>query len=687
MSDFNNEISRELVGPSNLNVFAMHDSASRIAMANKQVGQAVVILDPDVPRFLSGVEREYAKFTHGVKMPCHGRIVKVLQKYPPSIADVKERRNPKYLVIFENREREFGGVREFDCLEIDAYHRLHQTWGHRQVEKSGWSKLAPDEYVARDTPLAGSPNVTEEGDYRFGVEANVALMSHPVGIEDGIGIREGYLDKLKTRAYGRRVVSYSDGKFPLNLYGDENTYKAFPDIGDTVRSDGLLFATRQYDEALGPLQLTPKSTRKPVKLFDDPVYAVPDAKVVDVIVYRGDVNKTQMPTGTFDQIQKYYKRSKQYYHSIIHEYRTLVQKYGQDDVEFSPRFLSMVEEAEFYCYENNRDKIEYSVKKVPVGEWYVEVIFEYEVRPTYGSKMSGLSGDKGVIVSVIPDEEMPFDDDGNMADIIMDADSTIKRMNTGRLYRQYASASARATQRRIQKMLGNNPKDKDYLEAFDYALGWYQIASPEMHKSILDVVVHKEEKIRHIKEVAKNGFYVYRPLETSEPAPEMIKKMLDHYPATYSTLNITLPDGSRDKTKLPILIGSMYMLLLDKLANTYSAVASPRFQHHGIPAKVSAMDKYSAPGRSNPLRVFGETEFRILTCVGAGPAAVDMHDQSNNPSTQREVVRSIHQAGNPMQIPEVVDRKKNPYGYARPHLYINHNLACAGVRFVTKKRS
>src|SRR5690606_18657679 len=128
-------------------------------------------------------------------------------------------------------------------------------------------------------------------------------------------------------------------------------YKGFPDIGDTVRSDGLLFATRQYNEARGPLQLTRKSVKKPIKLFDDPIYAIPGAKVVDIKVYRGDVNKTQMPTGTFDQIKRYYERTRNYYQSIINEYRRIQSQYGPE-IKLSPRLSAMVEEALFYCYEN-----------------------------------------------------------------------------------------------------------------------------------------------------------------------------------------------------------------------------------------------------------------------------------------------------------------------------------------------
>lgn len=674
---FENEISRELIGPSNINPFVMHESASRIAMSNKQTGQAVVVKNPDLPIWLTGVEREYGKYTHGTNMPANARIVRVIEKYQQQMSDTIERPNPKLVVVFEDMDKVHSGERTFDCIEIEMYHYLHQTWGHRNQPKEGFHKLVPDEYIPKGTPIVGSPNVDEAGNYKLGVEANVALFSTPEGIEDGIGIRRGYLDKLATRAYGRRIATYSGGQFPLNLYGGKNSYRGFPDIGDKVRKDGLLFATRVYDEALGPIQLTDRNTRRANKLFDSPVYAPPGATIVDVNVYRSPRAKMEMPTGTFDQLKHYHSRLTTYNQSLIQVHDMIKREYGSS-VRIAPRLSNLVESAMFYVYQGGREAIDFSVKKVPVGEWYVEVIYEYETVPIRGSKMSGLSGDKGVVTHIFEDEDAPRDANGDIVDITMDADSTVKRMNLGRLIRQYGSSSARATQLKMEKMVQDG-SDKSYLAAYALALDWYSVASPEMHDSMLAFMKTDEQKIEHAKSVVKKGFYVYRPVESREPATEMVAKMLEKHPALFAPITYRTIAGKMETTVDNILVGRMYILLLDKMATSYSAIASPRFQHHGIPAKVSAMDKYAVPGRYNPLRVFGETEYRILTSVGAGPAAVEAHDQSNNPRTQREAVQVIQQADNPMQIPELVDRKKFPLGFSRPHQFVFHNLKASGI--------
>ena len=68
--------------------------------------------------------------------------------------------------------------------------------------------------------------------------------------------------------------------------------------------------------------------------------------------------------------------------------------------------------------------------------------------------------EQGVIVKVVPSEEMLTDADGNVAEIEMDADSVIKRMNLAKLYEQYVNAAGTATTKRIKEMIVNKTLDE-----------------------------------------------------------------------------------------------------------------------------------------------------------------------------------------------------------------------------------
>lgn len=59
-----------------------------------------------------------------------------------------------------------------------------------------------------------------------------------------------------------------------------------------------------------------------------------------------------------------------------------------------------------------------------------------------GDKLTGLHGDKGVITSILPVEEMPYLEDGTPVDIILGPSSMVKRMNLGQLQETRIAAKA-----------------------------------------------------------------------------------------------------------------------------------------------------------------------------------------------------------------------------------------------------
>jgi DNA-directed RNA polymerase subunit beta len=59
-----------------------------------------------------------------------------------------------------------------------------------------------------------------------------------------------------------------------------------------------------------------------------------------------------------------------------------------------------------------------------------------------GDKLTGLHGDKGVISAILPEEEMPYTENGTPVDIILGPSSMVKRMNLGQLKETTTAAKA-----------------------------------------------------------------------------------------------------------------------------------------------------------------------------------------------------------------------------------------------------
>lgn len=269
---------------------------------------------------------------------------------------------------------------------------------------------------------------------------------------------------------------------------------------------------------------------------------------------------------------------------------------------------------------------------------------------------------------------MPVDDYGNRAEVIMDGDSAIKRMNLGRLYEQYINAASRDVSKRVVEM---KEAGQPTQAIWDYLVGYYRTVSPWMAE-LIEGPHYSSTRESHIDKVVKDGVYLWLPTNNPAESVDIVKGIRDHYAPHFT--HVTYAGGVR--TAQPVLIGSLYVILLEKTGGDWSGVASSKLQHFGIPARVSNADKYSTPGRNNPVRILGEAEIRLFNAAVGSDMSVDLLDQSNSPATHKAIVNAILAADKPTNVEEIIDRAKVPLGNSRSLLFVKHILECAGLRFV-----
>lgn len=271
---------------------------------------------------------------------------------------------------------------------------------------------------------------------------------------------------------------------------------------------------------------------------------------------------------------------------------------------------------------------------------------------------------------------MPVDEAGRRADFVMDSDSTIKRMNLGRMYEQYINATSDTVTEQVRAIVA----DGKQKQAWDYLLGYYEIISPKMADALKDGVVKPEE---HLKEIVEDGIYLYLPTDNEISYMDAVRELRVKYPTTLGPVTYRGRSGRMVKTTRPVLIGSLYIMLLEKTGNDWSGVSSTKLQHFGIPAKLTNNDKHSAPGRQSPVRFLGETEVRLLSAFVGSDLVADLLDQSNNPSVHKEIVYNLLKAENVSNIDQIIDRRKHPLGKSRALVFLRHMLQCAGIELKT----
>ena len=670
------ELHPELMGlGNNLDSFGKHNSASRRKMFSSHLSQALVIEGSTPKRIQTGAERELGKYTKAIKMPVDASIIKVIQRYPrrPGADSIKE--NPATAIIYED-----VNTQEVDILMVENYCSDHNTFGFQYYSTPAMEKIYPGMQVPKGTVLAKSKSLKDDGNYAYGLEANVAYMSLPATIEDGFIISESMAERLTTTMTGSRVASWGKEYYPLNLYGDENNYKPFPDIGDKIREDGLLFALRKYDPALGMVEMTPRALMTPDYTYDKLTYVSPaaGATVYDVVVDMDhNLPYSITPVGMNAQPDKYMRLRDQFYESIYNEYRRLAKHRGKG-LQLSGRFTNWVTQAIANKPNASPHKVTRKYRYTPLDDRRVEIKYAKKVKATKGFKLTDSSGSKGVVVEVWSDSQMPVGQNGLRADVIMDPISPVKRINLSQLYEQYVNATSHMVTCVVRDLMANG----EHQQAWEYLKEYYSVVSPPMIQTINEVLNNDRRIATHLDIIAAEGIYLYLPVDSIHIGPKLIQDLrtkfpVDIQPVTYS------PDGVNQVTTIdPVLIGSKYMMLLEAAPDNWSSVSTAKLQHHGLPAKASKSDRYGSPNRELPVRIMGEDEVRLLNAALGSDVTADLLDRSASPTTQKAIIRSILNSDKPSNVESNVNRRKFPMDNARPLVYVKHLLSCAGVKFV-----
>lgn len=377
-----------------LTPFIKFDSSTRVHMLTNHLAQMIVPKISDIPRVMTCFETQLYSFD--IQMPATGSVHSVHPKYRRGIDKDSIKNNPLITLIYRNQET---GV--YDLVNIETHHSKHRVFGFKYIINPMVSRIRPGMWIEKGTVLAHSPNVKDGGIYSSGISCNIINLSLPCCIEDGYGVSESFCEKASLTTLSNVVTQWGRKTYPLNIYGDPNhpeIYKPFPDIGDRVRPDGLVYALREFNPMFDPIEMTTKSLTTVDIVNDILVYGTPNALVYDVIVESGigeSSAKTQTPEPMMEQVNKYIKHLREYYSSIIESYEGLLKQ--DRNINISPRLSQLITRA--YADTPNKNKsavggvIRRMYKNIPLDEFRVEIITEKQTPLGMGGKITGYHGD------------------------------------------------------------------------------------------------------------------------------------------------------------------------------------------------------------------------------------------------------------------------------------------------------
>ncbi len=188
----------------------------------------------------------------------------------------------------------------------------------------------------------------------------------------------------------------------------------------------------------------------------------------------------------------------------------------------------------------------------------VKVYMAVKRRIQPGDKMAGRHGNKGVISSIVPVEDMPYSEDGTPVDIVLNPLGVPSRMNVGQVLETHLGWAAKGLGQRIGEMLERQATVTELREYLD------KIYNSSGKKEELDSF--SDEEITRLAGNLKGGVPMATPVFDGASEAE-IKRMLElaGLPATGQT---TLHDGrTGEPFDRPVTVGYMYILKLNHLVD------------------------------------------------------------------------------------------------------------------------
>lgn len=652
------------------------------------------LITPDEPILKTGIEYELGKYINDVRVDRDCVVKAIIPKYgtygvdkPPVTTLLVE-----YDEYDENLGRSYSYI---DVIFVDAYRSSHGFFGYTLTNTDEFNGLYYNSPISKDTILAVAPSYGREGSYNYGVNANVAFMSHPAVADDGIVISESFAERTKMISITKRVINITKDNIPINLYGDDNVFKFIPNVGEKVRPDGLLCGIRQRNDWFSVSDLSDENLRTFDSVFDTGCYVNTNSTVIDVTVTRGNYLKSEFTEKMTGQLDQYAEMLVTYYRNIVTQYENLITEkrrlHGGDDmpVRLTPRMHRFITDCmiKVNVVNNPRNKLCY--RKLPIDQYRVEITTMSILKPDLGYKLTGIHGDKAVICRVLPDKDMPVDELGNRADVIADDTSTNSRMNPGRVYQHYMGALSRDNHHRLQSVLfgkygnittGEQLEKVDVDSTIQYLRGLYSHINSEM-VTFIDSL-NEEERANHVCDCVVNGINFYYPPDNENIFVDVISGLeQSEYKPHLGKIVYTNEAGVSVKSRDDIRIGRTYMMVLEKIANDYSSVSSARVNSFNFPIKTSNLDKYKYPHSLTPTKTLGETEVRILESFADPVTVAELMDLSLNPISHKLLVKGIIESDKAYDPDFNIDRADLDYGQTRSLMLMKHIFNAYGFDF------
>ncbi|HEY4745600.1 MAG TPA: DNA-directed RNA polymerase subunit beta, partial [Desulfuromonadaceae bacterium] len=188
----------------------------------------------------------------------------------------------------------------------------------------------------------------------------------------------------------------------------------------------------------------------------------------------------------------------------------------------------------------------------------VKVYIAIKRKLQVGDKMAGRHGNKGVVSRILPEEDMPYMEDGRPVEIVLNPLGVPSRMNVGQILETHLGWAAKGIGWKIEEMLQKHTSEENLKKYLRDVYG-----DKEVTKFIDDL--DREELLKVCRRLQRGAPMASPVFEGA--SEEKIKGMLEKA-GFHSSGQVTLFDGrSGESFKHKVTVGVMYVLKLHHLVD------------------------------------------------------------------------------------------------------------------------
>ena len=350
--------SEKILSKELLTVWADKINSSRANMAGSEHDQIVNLENPDVPGVNTNFENLVGLNSSSyVKAEDDFEVLAKIVKYPWSKESV-------YTLVVRNKR-----TKKYNAIVKKFGEELTETYGFKYNTEKMDSYEVGDK-IRKGDILYRSTSYDEYMNYRLGKEAKTIYTNDPKSIEDGIILSDVFAHNSNHIEYDRVYISQNDNDIFLNWYGNKNTYKAFPDIGENIKNSTLA-VLRRIDYSRIFYDLKDENMRKQLS-SDNPFYLpFSNDKIIDINIYCNKDSIDEIPDTPYnEQILKYLRAQEEYYKKIVEVLEPIVKKKRYEDnlANLYSRAIKIIDPEYKWSDQNKKVfgniKIEFLVEKV-----------------------------------------------------------------------------------------------------------------------------------------------------------------------------------------------------------------------------------------------------------------------------------------------------------------------------------